>query len=141
MIFSGLVIGELFNSLALVLLDPLQTLELESESFEHQLLFVDERAQLLFLGASRVFFALNFVAGSDCAQLGVLDFLGLRVKHLNEGRDHVVEGHNFLKKVNGLRLHVLRLLELVLGEHADLVVFIEGDIHVNFAVHLSILSD
>ena len=68
----------------------------------------------MFLRAPVVFLTLDFVASTNSLELGILNFLCLAIKHFNQRSNHIVERHNFLKEVNGLNLHRLRLLVLLL---------------------------
>ena len=92
----------------------------------------------MLFGSPAILFTLNFVSCANCLQFRVFNLLGLTVKHFNQSRHHIVERHDLLEEVNALRLHVLGVTVLLGWQHANLVVFIEGDVHIDFGVHCNI---
>ena len=106
--------------------------------FKHEFLFINQCAEFLLLRSSTVLFTFNFVPCSDRFQLGIFDFLSLTVKHLDQCCHHIIERHNLLEEIYGFRLHVLRFTVLVSGKHTNLVIVIESDVHIYFAVHCNL---
>jgi len=99
---SRLIVGKFLECNLLLVHNLIKAFVLEGQSLEHQALLVDESLQFLFPLPSVVFFTLNLVAGSDSSELGIFDFLRLRVKDFDQSSDHVIELHDLLKEVNAL---------------------------------------
>ena len=110
--------------------------------FKQETLLIGDGFKLLLALTAVVFFTLNFVASTNSFQLCLFNLSRLRVKNINERSDHFVKAHNLLEEIKGFRLDVLGFAVLFSREHADLIVFVKGDIHVDLAsVHLFKISN
>jgi hypothetical protein len=99
---SRLIVGKFLECNLLLVHNLVKAFVLEGQSLEHQALLVDESLQFLFPLPSVVFFTLDFVAGTDSSELGIFNFLRLRVKDFDQSSDHVIELHDLLKEVDAL---------------------------------------
>ena len=122
-----------------------QRLVLIRQSFQHHLLLVDLGLELLLLLAAVVLFALDLVASTNGLQLRLFDFSCLQLEDFVQRGHIIIKLENLcirqslraltLEEIDALRFQILGLAVFFRRQHANLVVLVEGDVYVDFAVH------
>ena len=118
---------------------------LVNEPLQHHLFLVDLGLELLLLLAAVVLFALDLVASANGLQFSLFDFCCLQLEDFVQRGHIIIKLQNLfirhslreltLEEIDALRFQILGLAVFFRRQYADLVVLVEGDVHVDFAVH------